>query len=131
MAAPVITCTDCRTTWHLVIHPPKVHPGNPNERGAFVFTGASAEPIRLEVGTDIRYVWTCLCGITLDHLTPAWERVDCAPNGQPCGVNVRSSPDSYASQRSRHIGACECCGLQGTHHVRKDRQMESMPRCLQ
>lgn len=129
MAAPVITCPDCRTDWHLVLHPTKAHPGNPNERGVFIFAGPSQDPIRLEAGTNVRYVWTCLCGVTLDHLEPGYEWVECTHGGQRCHVAIRRAGDPYRAHRAQSSGSCECCGLQGSHLVRKDRTT-NLPLCL-
>lgn len=82
-------------------------------------------------GTDNVLAWNCPCGAIVQVREPATERVSCtfhAAEGSVC--RVRGYQLALPTARPRHnVGACPCCGRQGTHEVRLDRQ-GILPRCL-
>ena len=92
----------------------------------------TVHPVR--EGTEDVWRWGCPCGIPLAHREPAWETVICtynAPPGEVCRVAaIRRRPPSDLYVNPRHGAACPCCGQQGTHWVRVDRDPATLPLCM-
>ena len=91
---------------------------------------ASLTTMTSQDGLETIYVWSCLCGKGLEYRVPAMELVDCAPGGTTCSKRANQiNPPADLYVNPRHGGACPCCGHQGTHWVRKDRQGH-LPACM-
>jgi hypothetical protein len=150
------TCPSCSQEWAVVPGIRKAHPGRTsavteavvrnedvfgNPTGGvsrvpsahWISAGPSADlSYEDDGGLTVAYRWTCLCGHPLAFVTPALETVECAPGGTPCHKAAgRRKPLGYTLP-SEHGGAwqaCACCGHQGSHTVRRDRQGH-LPPCL-
>jgi len=150
--AITVTCPSCQTPWAVVPSIGKAHPGRSSEpvmvtvpdedvwgnrlgtvrrpSSHWVSAGPSAVLVNTEDGTELVRHWSCLCGKALEHREPAVELVACEPGGTPCSKRANQlNPPSDLYVNPRHGGACACCGHQGTHWVRKDRQ-GTLPACL-
>lgn len=153
-----VTCPTCHQPWAVVPGIQKAHPGRqsavtmatvPNEdiygnrlggssrvpSQRWLSDGPSARLTFMEDAESLESVaaWSCLCGKGLEYRSPAMERVDCTHDAGTSGVcwkrGLQLRPPSDLYVNARYGGACECCGHQGTHLVRKDRQGQ-LPRCL-
>jgi len=152
-----ITCSaEHAQPWAVVTGTRKAHPGRqspttmvsvPNEdiygtklggasrvpSGRWMPDGPSADMARTETATEVIYSWACLCGAELSYVTPRLERVDCTHGAGTRGTcwkrGLQTNPPSDLYVNPRYGGACPCCGHQGTHLVRVDRQ-GVLPSCL-
>lgn len=152
-----VTCPDCQQPWAVVPGIAKAHPGRRSEpvmvtvpdedvygrrhgmvtrpSSHWISNGPSASLVHMlsADGMETIYAWSCLCGKGLEYRTPALETVACqhgSKTGNGCAVNaIRVNPPADLYVNARYGGACPCCGHQGTHTIRKDRQGH-VPACL-
>lgn len=150
------TCSACGQTFALVNHNTQAVPGYPSEpmpttvpnTDAYGIThgtrrtttqhwvrkqGPIPKVTTAPEGTDNVMAWNCPCGAIVQTREPALETVPCTHDtGTHAVCRVRAiqvSPPADRYVNARHGASCPCCGHQGTHEVRVDRQ-GPLPRCL-
>lgn len=122
-----VKCPACLQAWALVASQGLAHPGYRDGDQRWHPEGRTAFPRYTPPApgaTDGHYSWTCLCQATISIPVPATETVAC----RKCN-RVKDMQDAAHWRQGNLTWACPCCGRQGTHRVRLDREGPA-PACL-
>lgn len=154
---PTVTCASCSQSWAVVPSILKAHPGyrsepvstvtvpldiygnpsgktSPRMSSRWISQGESAQMTQVQSPDALTvYAWTCTCGQSLTYEAPALEIITCSYAAGPSGLcyvaDRRTNPPEDLHVNPGHGGSCVCCGLNGQHTVRVDRQ-GYRPLCL-
>lgn len=135
---------DCACGQHWGIFPdalraagPYALPRNPEET-AIRWNLAGLAPLHLgadDGSAEMQAMsWVCSCGNPMTATRPFYETVACSWRPGLDGLCrkaaiLENKPHDYYLNPSYGM-ACECCGQQGRHRVRRDRLDSWLPPCL-
>lgn len=126
------TCLNCSQSWAIVPGQQIAHPGQTVD-GRWRWDGPTIPMNSRGWGTETIYSFPCHCGMTLEWSQPAVELVECRHQAGAAGVcakrALQRNPPQDLYVNKRYGASCPCCGHQGTHWVRVDREGH-LPACL-